>query len=321
MTPVNPRPHSRTLRPLRALRSKRWHRHAGGYILLFTLGVLAVISVLVLGMAISTRLDTQLLAREKSRLQDEYALQAAANHLAGRLSVAALALKSANAKPLDDQERAKLWLPDAGSFELRFAERDITIELTDAGLLPDANLLSETEWQRLFAELGADADAAARMAKSMIRVRQDLGQVSGSPGLASLVEVVDSAHVPRSLSSARPSEERLGIEDLLLVGTQLKQLDINRSPLALFKALGGVSDEKISQLKLWRSSGVIAVPEAQKWVQGTPIKLMLGKSGLVRAKLSFQTSGGESSGLHAIALLSVRGDVYQLINFSFFDAY
>ncbi|MBX9936016.1 MAG: hypothetical protein K2Y10_05435, partial [Burkholderiaceae bacterium] len=45
-----------------------------GYVLLFALGLLAVVSTLVLGVSASLRLDTQLLAREKDLLQENYAL-------------------------------------------------------------------------------------------------------------------------------------------------------------------------------------------------------------------------------------------------------
>ena len=59
----------------------------GGYILLFVLGVLAVVAVLALGMSSTLRLDAQRTVQDKDRLQEEYALKGMAHYTVARLNV------------------------------------------------------------------------------------------------------------------------------------------------------------------------------------------------------------------------------------------
>ncbi|EJE53535.1 hypothetical protein PMI14_01687, partial [Acidovorax sp. CF316] len=110
---------TRTLQPLRPPQ-RRAHRagRAGerGYILLFALGLMAVVTTVVLGVSVSLRLDAQLLAREKEALQEAYVLQSAAAYTALQLGIAS-AVAGAN-PPLPEEVRRNwpLWrLPEPGA--------------------------------------------------------------------------------------------------------------------------------------------------------------------------------------------------------------
>ncbi len=301
--------------------TRRPHREEG-YILLFTLGVLAVISVLVLSMSVTLRLDAQLVAREKTRLQDEYVLRGAVQYLVARLSVTARAVKDAAARPIDPVERRKLWWSDEGPYVFQFEGRTVTIQLEDAGVLPDVNLLTLPEWARLFQVLGVtDGQRAEKLASVVIATRGGIVKHAGSAGFNGLDELVGQSFLPRNLTLADSNAGQTGLEGLVAIGTGLKQLDINRSPIQLFKVLGDFSEEQLSKLKSERARGEISLDAAQRLILNSPIKLMTGKSSQLRAILTLKPVDGAGTELHGIALLRPEGDLYKVVNQTFADAF
>ena len=286
-----------------------------GYILLFTLGVLAVISVLVLSMAVSLRLDAQLVGRDKTRLQSEYTLKGAVQYATARLNVTQVSLGQLAGKPPDPVARRKLWFPGEGPYPLEFAGAQLSIQLEDAGVLPDANLLSEPEWQRLLLELGAeDARASGTFAKAIYESKLTIAKSIGSLGFASIQELVNSQSLPRYLTGGVNSQGRFGIHDVLGVGSELKQLDVNRSPPVLFKVLAGFNDSQLGNLQLARARGVIAPIEGQKILFGSPAKLMTGKSDMLTVKIYFNNGNDSGDGLMVVALLKQENNIYKVID-------
>ncbi len=286
-----------------------------GYILLFTLGVLAVISVLVLSMALSLRLDAQLVAKEKARLQDEYALKGAVQYAVARLNLTALVQSQLAGKPPDPVARRKLWFPGEGPYAVQFAGAPMSVHLQDAGVLPDANLLTEQEWQRLFVELGAsNIEEAGAIAKAVVATKLRIARNMGTLGFSSARELVNSQSLPQHLTTGTGMQGRFGILDLLVVGSELKQLDINRSPLALFKVLAGFSDDQLSNLQLMRTRGPIALSEGPKILAASPAKLMSAGSDLLRVKIHFNDESDSAGGLMVFALLKLENNTYKLID-------
>ena len=286
-----------------------------GYILLFTLGVLSVISVLVLSMALSLRLDAQLVAKEKTRLQDEYALKGAVQYAVARLNLTALVQRQLAGKPPDPMTRRKLWFPGEGPYTLQFAGAQMNVHLQDAGVVPDANLLTEQEWQRLFVELGAsNAEVAGAIAKAVVATKLRIARNMGSLGFSSTRELVNTQSLPQHVATGIDSQGRFGMLDLLVVGSELKQLDINRSPLVLFKVLGGFSDSQLSNLQLMRSRGPIAPTEGPKILAGSPAKLMSGSTDLLSVKIHFDGESDSVGGLMVFALLKLENNTYKLID-------
>jgi len=293
-----------------------------GYILLFTLGVLAVISVLILSIALSLRLDAQLLAREKTRLQEEYAVSGAIRYVAARLSVTLESQKQLAGKPFDTVSRRKMWFPDEGPYPFQLAGMDMVAHFEDAGLLPDANLLNEPEWQRLLLELGADSPQSAGIfAKSIVESRQGLTKTNGAAGFASLGEIMVSQSLPQHVARGVNSSVRLDLKDLLVVGTELKQLDINRSPLVLFKVLAGLSDGQLSNLQLARSRGPILPIDGNRFLVGSSAKLMTGKTDMLRVKIQINNGNAPAAGLMAVALLKLESNTYRVIDQFVTDQY
>ena len=303
--------------PSKLTRRDRWQRSPAdqGYILLFTLGVLAVISVLVLSMALTLRLDAQLVAKEKTRLQDEYALKGAVQYAVARLNLTALAQSQLAGKPPDPITRRKLWFPGEGPYAMQFAGAQMNVHLQDAGVLPDANLLTEQEWQRLFVELGvSNVEEAGAVAKAVVATKFRIARNMGSLGFSSVRELVNIQSLPLHVATGKGAQGRFGMPDLLVVGSELKQLDINRSPLVLFKVLGGFSDSQLSNLQLLRSRGPIAPTEGPKILAGSPAKLMSAGSDLLSVKIHFNDEGDSAGGLMVFALLKLENNTYKLID-------
>lgn len=286
-----------------------------GYILLFTLGVLAVISVLILSMTVSLRMDAQLISREKVRLQDEYTLRGAVQYVIARLGVTLESQRQLAGRALDTTSRRKLWFPNEGPYSVQLGGTELVVHLDDAGVLPDANLLTEQEWQRLFAELGAGGGRSADMlAKAVVESKLSILRNWGIGGFTSLADLLGIQTLPQHLTRGENSEGRPGAKDLLVVGTDMKQLEINHSPLVLFKVLAGFTDNQVDNLKLARSRGPISLAEGQKLLSGSPAKLMSSPSEYIRVFISIKDGGETLHGMYAIVLLKNEDNVFSVKN-------
>lgn len=286
-----------------------------GYILLFTLGVLAVVAVLALGMSSSLRLDAQTVGKQKLRWQEQYALNGIVQYAAARISVAAQAKQLAAAKPMEPSARAKQWWPEEGPYSAEFAGIRATVHFDDAAAIVDANLLTEPEWQRLLLALGAaNANAAAGMAKSIVLAKKDIAKRTGAGGFSSVAELLHSQALPQYVVRGVHSEARLALHELVLVGTDKKQLDVNRSPLPLFKVLAEFSDTQIGTLQSMRLRGAISVLEAQRLLAGSAVKAMTEKSDMVRVRVYLDSDDAGAGAPVAIALLKLENNVYKLVD-------
>lgn len=302
--------------------SRRAFEKNSGYILLFTLGVLAVISVLILSMTLSLRMDAQLVSRERSRLQDEYTLRGAVQYVIARLGVTLESQRQMAGKSLDSTSQRKLWSLDEGLYPVRLDGADLLVSITDGGALPDANLLTEQEWQRLFVALGADGkQSASSFAGAIMEARLSASKIIGGAGFESLSELTGIQSVPQFLTRSENSVGRSSLIDLLVIGTELKQLEINQSPLVLFKILAGFTENQVDSLKLTRSRGPISLTDGQKLLIDSPVKLMSNKSEYVRVKIYFKNDGNTIRGMQAIALLKRENSIYKLRNQFFTEAF
>ena len=286
-----------------------------GYILLFTLGVLVVISVLVLSMAVSLRLDAQLVGREKERLQEEYALLGAVQYAVARLNTTLESQRQAGGKPFDSKSRRNFWFPDEGPYPINIFGVELVASLEDAGSYPDANLLTERDWQRLFAEMGEiDLQASSALAGVVVRSKLSLAKRSSAGGFTNFRELLSNAGLPQYLTRGSVSSGTPGIIELLAIGTGQKQLEINRSPLALFKVLAGFNDSQIANLQLARSRGTIGPIEGQKLLLGSTAKLMLEKTDLIKIKIQMKNDTVPVHTMRAVAILKLENGIYKILN-------
>ena len=286
-----------------------------GYILLFTLGVLAVISVLILSMALSLRMDAQLVGREKLRLQDEYTLFGAVQYTVARLNATLESQRQLGGKPFDANTRGKLWFTNEGPYAMKIFGTELVVSLEDAGIFPDANLLTEQEWQRLFTEMGEnDPLTAATLAGVTTRSKLSLAKNLSSGGFTSFRELLSISGLPQHLTRGLVSSGLPGFLDLLVIGTDLKQLEINRSSPILFKVLAGFNDNQVSNLQLARSRGTVTPIEGQNLLFGSPAKLMTEKTDLLRIKIQMKNDTLPAHTMQAVAILKLENSTYKILN-------
>ncbi len=257
------------------------HRQRG-YVLLFSLGLLAVVSTLVLGVSASLRLDTQLLAREKELLQEQYALQGAVQYAIAQAAIS-LAIEALPPDPRHEALRQRpRWQFSTTPYSVAVGTQQIEVLVEDGSGLPDANTLTVVEWQRLFLLLGAASpDAAQTLAHRVLTFKQELARMRGGAGFASLQELLDWPDIPRQMLSSGSGANLQGLQHWLVVGTGHKKVHPYLTPLPLFKVLGQASDEQLQQLAQWRRAGAVPTAQFQAWVQtagltaSTPDSLVL----------------------------------------------
>lgn len=256
-----------------------------GYVLIFVAGVLLFISVLVLGMASALRLDAQLTLREKEQLQSEYVLRGGLQYLLAQMGVTRHAEQMGGALDARVKEELGLWRIDGGPYSVALRGGTVLIRLDDAGLLPDANQLSDKEWERLLVALGGSPGRAKMWVQRILQEKEAAAKRTGKGGFASIQEVLGIAEIPLEMRYGK-GEEAPGLKDLLSVGTELKQLEVNRSPLILFQALLEAKGEDLQKFEAARRERRLTLAEAQKYLGGIGAVVYEGQSRLLRAQIS-----------------------------------
>lgn len=240
-------------------------RHQQGYVLVFTLSVLFFLSVLVLGIAFALRLDAQLVSKEKNLLQSEFVALGAIDYLMAQWVVTAIkdgqSGKGAVGGRYTEQDPSS-WRPSGGPYKLTLDEVTVRIQIEDAGWRPDLNLLSETEWQRLFMVLGVPVGQAKELASRTMETRSfqaALGHVGGFSSLQDLLLVPGLSS--ELVFGGAQNSSHLAIKDLVAVGTGLKRIEVNQSPLPLFDVLLGVRPDVLKKLDELRRDKRVTVEE------------------------------------------------------------
>lgn len=283
-----------------------------GYILLFTLGVLSVIAVLALSIATSVRLEARALSDGKTKLQQEYALSGAVQRALVQLDINLLkGAKDGGQSTAGD--RGKPIILQALDFDLGLNGFELHGSSTDACLLPDGNILSYDEWARLAVILGADDDGAKVFAKTILQDKRALELSNGKAGFRSIKEIIGSSTLSLPLIRGALNNQGLDLTDLIVIGTQKKQLDINDSSLVMFKILANFSNAQLVVLSALRSRGVISDAEAAQLLGGNTPLLKREVSNYLRLKVENYGSFGSKS-LGMVALIKKEGDAFQIVD-------
>ncbi|SDM30695.1 hypothetical protein SAMN05428957_104117 [Oryzisolibacter propanilivorax] len=287
-----------------------------GYVLLFVLGLLAVVATVVLGSSVGLRLDTQLLTHEKTRLRQHYALQGAAQEVAAQLAITQ-AVDALRLKPDDALLRDwPLWRPDAGEQRVRLDGLSVQVRLHDVSGLPDANLLTQAEWQRLLLLAGAaNADSAQRLATQLYALRQQLAALRGGRGFTSLQELLQWREIPAALAYGDPARELPGLGALVVVGTGSKRVNLDRTPLPVIQALGAnVTPEHLRQLAALRAAGPIPVQQAQLWLQGTGLDAYPPGGPVMAVQARLRMADAAASGSELVALIAGENGRFAVVD-------
>lgn len=285
-----------------------------GYMLLFSLGLLVVVSTLILVITISQRIDTQLLTHEKNQLQSTYLLKGAAEYTAAQLSIASAI--SYQRIPPDDQILVgwPIWRPNSSPYQIQLDGREISVQITDLSGLPDANLLTLDEWQRLFSALGSEnASAALALAQKMMAFKSSFLPVRGSASFFDMDELLAWAEFTPEMIDGGTRTVPVGIRQLVTVGTGLKNIHIDLTPLVILRVLGNVTDEHLRRLSDLRAEGPVPPSQAQQWMQGTGLSSppVMAPSA-VSIKLAFS---GNIRSNPLFAVLAHENGIYRVIDY------
>ncbi|OYU46333.1 MAG: hypothetical protein CFE44_02650 [Burkholderiales bacterium PBB4] len=281
--------------------SSAQHRTNGGYVLLFTLGVLAVVAVLSLSVASAVRIEARSISDEKVRVQQEYAMSGAVHH-----AMAAIESQLENKGKDSGQSQSTSSKVEsstfASTFDLELHGFEMHSVVTDATLLPDGNLLTLEEWEKVAGVLGGKPDESKEFAALILNERNRIEQQTGRKGFRSLRELTDSNTLPLPLVRGALNDRGLVLADLVVLGTQKKLLDINESPLEMFEILAGFDRPKLERLRALRSRGRLSESEAKQLIGNNAIEIRRETSNFLRLTVKSRAGLGSRS-LDTIALI------------------
>jgi len=262
-------------------------QRARGYVLIFVAGILLFVTVIVLGAATSLRLDAQLTLREKEQTQNEYLLRGGLQYLLAQLETTRVVDQMGGAVDAGGKQEMGLWRVPGGPYVVRLKAGSVQIDVDDAGWLPDANQLTEKEWQRLFVLLSASADNATRWTQRVLDERGLAAVRSGRAGFASIDEILAIADIPPAIRFGQGGAREAvpGLRDLLVVGSQVKRLEVNRTPPLLFGVLLEGKAGDVERLTNARRDRKLTVAEAGQLLGQPSSLLYVDRSSIWRATI------------------------------------
>ena len=286
-----------------------------GYVLLFALGLLAVVTTLLLSITVSLRLDTQLLAREKVALQESYVLRGAAHYTAIQLGVASAVAGVRPPLSNESLNRWSLWQPDGKTYEAPLGSARVRVELEDVSGLPDANMLSSQEWERLFLLLGSPTPQTAKvLAAKVIELREQLIRTRSTAGFTSLEELLEWKEISSAFAHGDAEKNTSGLRHYVVVGTRNKEVDLNTTPLPLLQVLGNVSGEHLQRLAKLRQLGPVSPELARQWLLGTGLTAIAQDASPAAVRARLRIASSPAQGLTLIALLANDNGNYSIVD-------
>ena len=291
------------------------HRREKGYVLLFALGLLAVVGTLVLSVTVTLRLDAQLLAREKAIVQEEYLLRGAAQFTAAQLSITSAV--TALRPPLTKESLSTwtLWTPQGQTYNATIGSTNVMVELDDISGLPDANLLTLQEWERIFVLIGSSTPESAKLlAKKVLELREQLALTRKTGGFSSLEELLQWREISKLETRRNNEKSQLRLQDVVVVGTMNKKVDLKLTPLPLLQVLGTVTNEHLRRLATLRQSGNITPVQAQQWLQGTGLTALATDTPPTAVQARLRMASSKPNGLSLIAVIVGENGEYSVID-------
>ncbi len=263
-------------------------QRAGGFILMYVLGVMIVLSMLALSVAYKQRVAVQLVINEKETTQQDLVLDSAAQYTVAQLarSKALEPLVNIKDSAVDALER---WQAD-GHYQISIGDDQVAIAIVTSVEPPDINLIDEAELMRLFKALGAEEPAAKEYAKGILRSRP-------KDGFATLDDLANLPDAPARFMRGSEAEEaggesgpaakgkHKGLLDLVTVGSKSKQISLKESPIELIAAFTAAPNEKLVEFEaLRRSKPKVEVDEAVR-ILGDAVRRLQGSGNVFKAKL------------------------------------
>lgn len=246
----------------------RAHR-ARGFVLIYVLGAVVLLSAVVLGASLSMREQTAAVIAHKQRLQTEQSLRGALHTAIAKI---ALDIEIAQRKP-NDSRVAQALSPRYASWTAGWALQTLQqadeatpygVQVIPAEWLPDANLLVQDDWQRLFEAWGVPPEIAQHQAQQVLTKRGHLLRLGSSRGFTHWDQVLSALTLAPELLYGRADGTSSGVLDVLVLGTGKRGTDPNQTPLLIYRALYNASDDRLNRLMRLRAAGsVTAAQEAE----------------------------------------------------------
>ncbi|WP_374354681.1 hypothetical protein [Chitinimonas sp.] len=257
----------------------RLARQQAGFILLYVLAVMVVLSGLALSVAYRERVGVQLVHNVVDTTHDEYTLRSAVALCRAQLALAAqleplLKVQDASAKGVD------VW--QAGDERMvTIGESQVRIRLTAGAVSPDFNLFDEQELTRLFGAMGIDADKAKLHAKAVLAAKP-------ADGFADREALRQISDLPSAVLLGAGKEGKEGKEgggpslvELVDVGSKSKRIDLDKTPLEVVAALGNLKPEQLIKLQRLRLAGPVNKEQALQTVGAELGKLLEGSESML----------------------------------------
>jgi hypothetical protein len=271
-------------------------RHTG-FILLYVLAVMVVLSGLALTVAFRERIGIELVHNAVDGVRDEYALRSALALTEAQLELSDKLIPLEQVKdPI--AEKADRWR-SGNHRAVQIGDSKVSIDLQSQPASPDFNLFDETEITRLFIAMGLPPELSLSYAKIVLAAKP------GGPGFADKAALTHIDIIPQAVlgqadaGQAEGSESAMTLAALVDVGSGKKRIDLDHTPLPVIAALSGLSMPKLEDLRKLRQAGPVNEADATTLI-GPELKPLLAGSPdmLVRLQLDGTDTWAEARMTH-----------------------
>lgn len=326
-------------------------RKSAGYILIYVIGILVFLGIVGLGVAYTLRINAQLVLNEKEILQNDRLLESALQYSFAQLTKTRIAEPAVKLMDASAAAKLVLWKKGGGPYWVQIQGSEIAVQLEDAGDLPDINVLTKEEIQRIFESFGASASEAAALTELLIKAREKAGKERGGSGFSTLQQVLAIEAIPeRYRFGAKPDVEvaekgwsspdlgavsgldkamgqpdadkilekiplpaQPGLDKLLAVGTGIKAVDLNLAPLPVIFALIKTDAASLARFDTARKAKVLTLADAAQ-ILGEPARQALreGASPIYRIRLNMEKFGRI---YRAVAIAKEEGGNFKILSY------
>ena len=322
-------------------------KKSAGYILIYVIGILVFLGIVGLGVAYTLRINAQLVLNEKESLQNDRVLESAVQYTLAQLVKARIAEPVAKAMEPSAAAKLGLWKKGGGPYWVKIQGNEIVIQLEEAGDVPDINVLTKEEIQRIFESFGASASEAAALTEVLVKAREKAGREKGGGGFSTIQQMLAIEAIPARYrfgvkpdvedaakelpppvldmapgldkvmdvpnAEKRPVLTQPGLDTLVVVGTGVKTVDLNRAPLPVIFALIKTDAGSLARFDSARKAKVLTLAEAVQLL-GEPARQALreGASPIYRIRLNMEKFGR----IHrAVAIAKEEGGNFKILSY------
>lgn len=232
--------------------------HRQGFVLMYVLGILVILATLVTGGSLFNRQRLSAVGANKGLQQVEFALKGAMQAVVAKLALDREFVEWAASNPsaAGQLKMPEAWVPAEGVRTMLLDGRVFEVVVQRAEWLPDANLLTESEWAGLMREVGVPATTAKLLARHIAVKRDHLQSINGR-GFTSHVQVLDGLPLPPGPLFGHQETQMPGLVDLFSVMTGVRSTDPVHTPWIVYRGLYNASDSQITRLQAKRSAGLL----------------------------------------------------------------